>query len=278
MHETTQRAIAELKKRGYAAATIDAYSRAVEEFAAFHRRPLKELNVEHAEEYLETVVDNLSWQTFNVKSCGIRFLYSKVLRFPPAAIKWIPYQRKRTTVPIVMSHEEVISLFGATDNVRHRTIFEMGYSTGMRVSEVCNLELRDIDSDRMRILIRNGKGQKDRYTVLSEVMLPKLRAYWKIYRPQTWLFESNRKPGPISVKTAQSAFTKAKRCAGIKKPVTFHTLRHSFATHLLENGVNLRYIQELLGHASVKTTEIYTKVTLNGAGDVKSPLDFLRYE
>jgi len=152
------------------------------------------------------------------------------------------------------------------------------YSAGLRVSEAARLKVADIDSDRGLIFVRGGKGRKDRYTTLSDVALDTLRAYWKKYRPEDWLFPGARPGRHITVRTIQKVFAQSRNVAKIRKDVTVHTLRHSFATHLLEEGTDLRYIQELLGHTSTKTTQIYTHVSKQDIGRIRSPLDSLSLE
>lgn len=161
------------------------------------------------------------------------------------------------------------------DNIKHKAILMIAYSSGLRVSEVVKLKAEDIDSKRMLIHIKGAKGRKDRYTLLSETVLETLRAYWRKYRPQKWLFEGAREGRYLSTRTADKIFVNACEKAGIKKEVSFHTLRHSFATHLLEGGTDLRYIQELLGHTHSKTTEIYTHVSTKSLGKIVSPIDTL---
>lgn len=161
----------------------------------------------------------------------------------------------------------------APSNIKHRAILMLIYSAGLRVGEVVKLKLEDIDSNRRLIHIKGGKGRKDRFTILSEVALKILKKYYSQYKPRKWLFSGAKPSKHISVRTVQAIFEQAKEKAGIKKEVSVHSLRHSFATHLLESGVDLRYIQELLGHKSSKTTEIYTHVTNKDLRNIKSPLD-----
>ena len=165
-------------------------------------------------------------------------------------------------------------LLGNTGNLKHKCILMALYSGGLRRSELINLEVTDIDSDRMLIRIRNSKGNKDRYTLLSNQLLAMLREYYLIYQPSRWLFEG---PGgkPYSATSIENIFRKALKKSGIQKKATPHTLRHSFATHLLEQGINLRYIQELLGHANITTTEIYTRVSTHKLSEIINPLDNL---
>ena len=172
----------------------------------------------------------------------------------------------------MLSVEEVQRLFACTPNLKHRAILMTIYSAGLRVSEALNLRISDIDSDRKQIRITSGKGEKDRFTLLSERLLVKLRQYYLEYSPKHYLFESYD-GSKYSASSIRKVLKRSVQRAGIDKPVKVHTLRHSFATHLLENGTNLRYIQDLLGHTSAKTTEIYTHVSSKKLSDVVSPLD-----
>lgn len=187
----------------------------------------------------------------------------------------IPRPKKEKKLPKVMSKEEVKKLFDHTENLKHKTAFMMAYSCGMRVSEVANIQVRDIDSDRMVIYIKQGKGRKDRIAPLSESMLVQLRLYYETYQPKEWLFESQIGNTPINVRTLQKVYQQRVEALGFHRHVSFHSLRHSFATHLLDSGVDIRYIQELLGHASSKTTEIYTHVTTQSLQKIVNPLDLL---
>jgi len=183
-------------------------------------------------------------------------------------------KREQNKIPDVLSQNEVSKLFSAISNIKHKAILQTIYSAGLRMSEVLNLKVYDIDSDRMIIKIRQSKGAKDRHVMLAEKLLVLLRRYVKEYDPKDYLFEG-QKGGAYSARSVQQIMKKALHKANIKKNATVHTLRHSFATHLLESGTDLRYIQEFLGHKSIQTTEIYTHVTNVGKSNVKSPLDTL---
>lgn len=182
--------------------------------------------------------------------------------------------KKEKKLPVVLSTTEIKQLFAATDNLKHKTILSLLYSAGLRIGEAINLKVKDIDSDRMLIHIKGGKGKKDRYTILSRAFLELLRAYYLKYKPKEYMFEGQLSP-KYSATSAQKILKKAKEKAKISKPITLHTLRHSFATHLLENGTDIRYIQELLGHNSPKTTMIYTHVTETSIRKIKNPFDNL---
>ena len=187
--------------------------------------------------------------------------------------------QKEVILPTVCSEEEIKQLLSSIKNIKHKAILSTIYSAGLRISELINLPIAAIDSDRMQIRIEKAKGKKDRYTILSKKLLELLRMYFKQERPHYWLFEgmgsTKEKPIQYSTRSVQSILSKALREVGITKHVTVHTLRHSFATHLLENGTDLRYIQSLLGHSNSKTTEIYTHVTTKGFNQIISPLDKL---
>jgi site-specific recombinase XerD len=181
---------------------------------------------------------------------------------------------KEQALPTVLSTAEITNILKAAENLKHKAILTVIYSAGLRIGEVVKLKIKDIDSERKQIRIEQGKGKKDRYTLLSAKTLELLRAYFTAYRPKEYLFEG-QDGGQYSTRSIQAFFQEICRKAGIKKKVSVHTLRHSFATHLLENGTDLRYIQALLGHESTKTTEIYTHVTTKGFDQIKSPLDNL---
>ncbi|MFH1627118.1 MAG: tyrosine-type recombinase/integrase [Pseudomonadota bacterium] len=180
--------------------------------------------------------------------------------------------RREKKLPVVLDISEVESLFLATKNLKHKAMLMITYSSGLRVSETAKLKLTDIDSTRMTVRI-TGKGDKDRYSILSQTALEHLRQYWKKYRPAEWLFEGQKKDGHISTNSIQQLFYKAKKLARIKKPVSIHTLRHSFATHLIEAGTSLHHVQLLLGHRSPTTTTVYLHVSRLNLSQVVSPLD-----
>lgn len=204
---------------------------------------------------------------------AIKFYYEKVLG---GQRKFYFLQRpdKEKTLPCVLSTQEVAAILKATENVKHRAILTVIYSAGLRISELVNLKIKDIDSERMQIRVEQAKGKKDRYTLLSPKTLTLLRTYFKQYKPKEYLFEG-AEGNSYTARSTQAFFQEICKKVGIKKKVSIHTLRHSFATHLLENGTDLRYIQVLLGHGSSKTTEIYTHVTTKGFDQIKSPLDDL---
>lgn len=191
---------------------------------------------------------------------AIKFLYSGVLK-ELRIIKDILRPKREKKLPEVLNINELLRIFKGIANIKHKTLMFIVYSAGLRVSEVVRLKIEDIDSQRKLIHIKGAKGRKDRYTLLSEVALENLQKYWREYRPNKWLFPGQNPNKHLSVRNAQVILKMAAQKAGIRKNVSIHTLRHSFATHLLEQGIDLRCIQELLGHASSKTTEIYTHVS-----------------
>ncbi len=266
----------ELRIRGYAENTRKCYIEKMKCFVRFFMQPPDELTAEDVKQYqlFLTKDKRVSWSTFNVHVCAIRFFYREVLR-----VHWnvehIPYQRSGSKLPVVLSCEEVWALFDVTTNLKHRALLMTLYSAGLRTGEVVHLKPADIDSGRMMIRVEQGKGRKDRYVMLSQKLLLTLRHYWREYQPALWLFPGADPSRSLTRESVGRLFARAKERAGIQKRVSPHSLRHAFATHLLERGVNIRVIQRLLGHRSLRSTEIYTHVAENYVGDTKSPLDDL---
>jgi integrase/recombinase XerD len=265
----------ELKIRNYSPKTIKTYLSCIRTFAEFIApRPPREMKEEDIRKYLiyQIEVKKLSSGTVTETLNALRFLYVEVYGCP-LVLENIPWPKKVQKLPVVLSLEEVKRLFESIGNLKHRVMLMLTYSAGLRVSETINLRLTDIDSQRKLIHIRSAKGNKDRYTILSDVVLESLRDYWKAYRPSVWVFEGQQPGRPYSIRSAQRVFEVAAEKAGIHKNVSIHALRHSFATHLLEQGVDIRYIQELLGHSSVRTTEIYTHVSRRQISTLRSPIE-----
>ncbi len=262
-----------LEIKRYANNTIKSYISSFERFINFFiSKSMDELDELDIRTYIRYLIQsNCSNSYVNLSINSIKFYYEIVLGMPNRFYD-IERPRKEKKLPKVLSMQEVRDLIDATNNMKHRCILSLLYSAGLRRSELINLKPLDIDSERMIIKINNAKGKKDRYTLLATATLNDLRIYYKQYRPQGYLIEGRNKaqysPTSISKIITNAAFT-----AGIKKNVTPHTLRHSFATHLLENGTDLRYIQILLGHSSTKTTEIYTHVATKNFISIKNPLD-----
>jgi site-specific recombinase XerD len=211
----------------------------------------------------------------NVAVSGLRFFYTHALGMDSVFLS-IPPRKSDSTLPEIFSTEELEKLFSALTNQKHRVLLMTTYAAGLRVSEVVGLKITDIDSNRMMIRVEQGKGRKDRYTILSRRLLEELRIYWRMYRPSVWLFYSGKKTKlPLSVSSLQRVYNQAKDKAAITKGKGIHTLRHCFATHLLEAGVDLRTIQMLMGHSSIMTTMGYLQVTKKHLGSTQSPFDLL---
>jgi site-specific recombinase XerD len=246
----------------------------VKKFAEHTRKSPEEVTAEQIRSYLLTLIDEgLSRSTVQQGYYGIAFFCKHVLN-KPELISAIPRMKKhRPSVARCLEPEEISAIFNAVKNRKSRVILMLIYSAGLRVSEVVRIHVKDIESKHNRIYIRESKNNKDRYTVLSRKVLIELREYWKVHRPKTYLFPSYRTDGPISAASIQSVFKKAAKTAGIKKQVSVHILRHSFATHLLNNGADLYTVSQLLGHASIKTTTIYLHMTTRTFKTVVSPLD-----
>ncbi len=205
---------------------------------------------------------------------AIIFLYETTLK-QRDKVSDLPRMKRPSQLPTVLSKDEVAKILKVTSFLKHKALLVTAYSAGLRVGEVVRLKVSDIDSKRMKIRVTAGKGAKDRETLLSETALRILREYFKAFKPKVWLFPGEERDAHLSERAAQEIFRDAKKKAGILKPATFHTLRHSFATHLLEDGVDMRYIQELLGHGNIRTTERYTHISQNALGRITSPLDKL---
>lgn len=270
-----------LEERRYSEGTIKAYVPLFEEFINhFSEKAIEDLGENEVIEFSRYLVSErkVSSSYQNQAINAIKFYFEKVLH---GDRKYYHVDRpiREKALPEVLSEEEVAAIIKATGNNKHRAILMTIYSAGLRISELINLKIKDIDSDRMQIRIEQGKGKKDRYTLLSPRTLEILRQYFKENRPHMYLFEGqgSTKENPVhySATSIASILNAALRKTGIAKKVTVHTLRHSFATHLLERGTDLRYIQSLLGHESPKTTEIYTHITTKGFDQIKSPLDNL---
>lgn len=266
----------ELRIRGYAEGTRTIYLQSMKSFVRHFMRSPDELTVEHVKQYqlVLTRDKHVSWSTFNVNVCAIRFFYREVLQVD-WDIERICYQKRGRKLPVVLSDEEICALLDVTTNLKHRAVLMTLYSAGLRISEALHLRPHHIDSARMMILVEDGKGKKDRYVMLSEQLLVTLRRYWVDYRPGHWLFPGQDPSRPITRAAIDNVFTRSRKKAGIGKHASLHSLRHSFATHLLERGVNVRVIQRLLGHRSLRSTEIYTHVAQNYVRETKSPLDDL---
>lgn len=267
--------IEKLQVLRYSENTLRTYINLFETFVEYYEgKDLKSLNENDIRAYLlHLVKKNNSYAYQNQAVNAIKFYYEIVLGLPNRYYH-VERPRKQEKLPLVLSVEEVQRIINAVVNLKHKAILITIYSGGLRISELLELKMSDILSDRQLIWVRNGKGGKDRTTLLGAKTLEILRQYYLEYKPKSYLFEGQQ-GGPYSATSIRKIFKKAMNIAKIKKPATVHTLRHSFATHLLESGTNLRYIQTLLGHSSSKTTEIYTRVSTVDIEDITSPIDKL---
>jgi site-specific recombinase XerD len=275
MTQLRQRMLEELQRRNYSAGTIRLYLLHVAAFAQhFHRSP-DQLGAEDIRRYQLFLIKEkkLAWSTYKQIVCALRFFYAKTLK-RPFMLEDIPFPRHEQRLPLILSKEEVARILAAPTHLKSRALLMTIYATGVRRTEVARLRVSDIDSARMTVTI-DGKGKKDRVVMLSPVLLDTLRQYWRQAKPKHWLFPGETPDQPISGNDVFAVFHNAVRSAGITKHVSPHSLRHSFATHLLESGVDLRTIQLLLGHSSLKTTARYLHVSQYQVRATASPLDSL---
>lgn len=269
------RMIRDMQLRRFSGATQGAYLREVALLAKhFHQTPDR-IDQYMLQDYILYLLTErqLASSSVNVATAALRFFYTVTLDRRDLALA-IPPRKTPRHLPEVLSAVELQRLLHI-ENSKHRVLLMTTYAAGLRVSEVVRLRVTDIDSHRMMIRIEEGKGEKDRYTILSPRLLKELRTYWKIQRPPLWLFPGQKPGSPISPRSAQEVFTKAKTRAAISKPGGIHLLRHSFATHLLEAGVDLRTIQLLMGHSSIGSTVRYLQLTRKTLDSAQSPLDLL---
>lgn len=265
----------ELVSRKYSYKTVKGYLYYNRDFLNFTGKSPIDINDNDIKDYLLYLAEEKqsATSTLNQAINAIKFYYGTILK--TKFVYEVKRPRKDKKLPVVLSKEEVAKILNSVDNVKHKAILMLVYSAGLRVGEVVKLKTEDLDSKRMLIHIKASKGRKDRYVMLSEMVLQFLRDYWKQYKPSKYLFQGAKVDRCISIRTVQKILEHACQKAGIKKEITVHSLRHSFATHLLEGGTDLRYIQEILGHAHSKTTEIYTHVSTKSICKIQSPLDSL---
>ena len=272
----TIRLAQDMKIRHMATRTIDAYTYHVRRFADFIKKPLDAVTPEDVRSFQVHLIEErkLAYSSFNQAVCALRFLYTHSIR-----VSWpvtmVPFGKRPKTLPTVLGRQEVDELLRCTTNLKQRTFLTMLYATGMRFSEAANLQIDCIDSKRMQIHIRHGKGAKDRQVPLSPRLLSELRIYWLSYKPKQLLFPGNRPDKPYCDTTVLKAIKRSAVLAKIRKQVSPHTLRHSYATGLLEAGVDLLTISKLLGHASFTTTMIYLHCRREHLNSAPSPLDWL---
>jgi site-specific recombinase XerD len=252
------------------------YLDAVRGLAEYHQRGPAGLSREEVQQYLLYLIEErgLAHSTTNCRVAALRFFFQRVVGRTDVEV-WIPRRREAQKLPEVLSYGELDRLFRACRSVRDRVLLKVIYASGLRVSEATVLRLPDIDSQRMQIRVREGKGNKERYTVLSQALLLELRQYWRLTRPQEWLFPGDKPGQPLTTGTASRIFVDARAAAGITKSGGIHTLRHCFATHLLEQGVKLHTIQVLLGHRSLKSTARYAHVVAGQVGEEHSLLEWV---
>jgi len=271
--------IEEMKLRGYSPRTIRCYVRNVAGYVRFHGRSPELISPSCVRWYITHICDNAgcSASCANQAISALKFFYREVLKIPCADLEF-PRPRGERRLPDVLSEDEVRRLLSAVRNRKHLAIVMLAYSAGLRVGEVVSLRKKDLDRERGLIRVRTGKGRKGRRTILSEAAVKALDDYIEAFRPGRWLFPGRTEGRHITPRSVQNVVRAAAARAGIEKRVTPHTLRHSFAAHLLESGTDLRYIQELLGHGSSRTTEIYTRVSRRDMARIVSPLDRLMGE
>lgn len=269
----------EMRLRNYSNQTIKAYVSCLRSFVRYigPRHP-RECDSDNIREFLLHLLTEKRWQASTVNQVinVLRFLYTELYK-RPFVIDPLPRPKKERKLPDILNQDEVLRIFEAVENLKHKLMLMLAYASGLRVSEVVRLRIEDIDAERLLIHIRCAKGKKDRYVNCSESILKPLHIYWGYYNlgREGWLFPGQRSGHHLSIRSIQAVFERAVQTAGITKPVSMHTLRHSYATHSLEHGYDIRYIQKLLGHESLKTTEIYTHVITTDLARIRSPLDFL---
>jgi site-specific recombinase XerD len=268
----------ELQRRNYSPNTVHSYIHAIEDFAKFFGRSPYRLGPEHIRQYQVHLFGErkLSAGTVEGRTAALRFLYVKTLKRPYVHDQ-IPFPKRQRPLPTVLSQDEVGRLIDAAQNLMHRAMLMTLYGTGVRRAELCQLKVADVDSKRMIIRVRRGKGGRDRDVLLSDKLLETLREYWRWMKPKTYLFPGTvnnwRADVPITTKVVWTAVNEARKRAGIEKPISPHTLRHSFATHMLEAGADLRTIQVLLGHAELADTAIYLHLSRRHLQAVASPIE-----
>lgn len=250
--------ITEMCVRDFSPRTQESYLHAARSLAAFYMRPPERLSRDEVVRFFEDCIERrkLSRSAVNVYVCACRFLYQEVLQREPLAFR-LPCRGRTRQRPQILSPEECMRIIDAPSNPKHRAMLYMAYGSGLRVSELIHLRLEHIESDRMMVFVKSGKGHKDRYTLLTSSALDELRAYWRAYRPHNWLFPGQDPARPISTVCVQQVYHLARQNCGVRRVGGIHTLRHCFATHHIENGMDPCTLQRLLGHTSLMTTMRY---------------------
>ena len=275
MKPLRKKMLQEMQLRNYSSRTIQSYLSSLTYLAKYYGRSPAEITTAELKTYLHYCITErkASVSFVNQAISALKILHVNVL-----GKKWddmlIKRPRREKKLPVILSHQEVKTVIEVTINIKHKAILMLGYSAGLRVGEVIGLRIQDIDSKRMQVRVHLGKGKKDRNTILSPTTLKVLRIYYKACQPQYWLFESYIPGKPYSTNSINKIIKRSSKKASINKPISFHTLRHCFATHLLEQGVSLQIIQQLLGHSSIRTTSVYLHVQQYSIDKVVSPIDF----
>ena len=273
-----QRMLNDMTVRGLAENTKKSYLSSVTGLARHYRRSPDRVSAQEVQDYLIHLHEHrgLAWQSCNCVRHGIRFFYRITLGLPEPHF-YLPGAKTPSTLPEILNHEELLRLFTVTTNPKHRTLLMTAYAAGLRCSELTRLRVSDIDSGRMLLRVDQGKGNKDRYVPLSPRLLEQLRAYWRRTRPPHWLFPSPIAGRPLSRHSPWDIYHRAKQKAGIEKSGGIHTLRHCYATGLLEAGVELPVIQRRLGHTSIRSTLRYLHLAQDKTSATPSPLDLLEF-
>ena len=275
MSALRERFIRDLRIENYSERTIKSYVAEISLLARHYNKCPTIITEVEIKNYIEfRLAAGRSWSSINLFISAMHKLFNNTLNIPQR-LERINRPKVEKKIPSVLSQDEVLTIIESTKNLKHRTFLMTIYSAGLRVGEACELRVGDIDSARMRIIVRNGKGHKDREVTLSELLLTSLRAYFKQYRPDTYLFPGMNRSKPYSQSSARAVLKKALKRSGITKKATPHTLRHSYATHMMDKGIDLRFIQALLGHKSIKTTLHYCHLSKHGMQSISSPLDDL---
>ena len=278
MNPLRRRMIDDMTIRNLSPATQRSYLHAVAKFSRHFGRSPEHLDLEDVRAFqVHLVATGISWPALNQTVCALRFFYGVTLGHAEIPER-IPYAREPRKLPVVLSADEVVRFLEAVPSLKTRAALTTAYAAGLRASEAVGIKLADVDSGRMVIHVEHGKGGKDRYVMLSTQLLGILRTYWRLARPTHWLFPGRDASKPIDVQVLHAACRSACAAAGLAKRVTVHTLRHSFATHLLESGTDIRIIQVLLGHSNLSSTARYTQVSNGLIRRTQSPLDRLRLE
>jgi integrase/recombinase XerD len=260
----------DLKIKNYSPKTVKSYIYALRQYFLFKQRDLKTLDKNNLKQFFASLEQKqTSPQTRNMFLGAIKYFYQHIVG-SHQEIK-IPYAKTSLSLPVVLSRQEVQSILSVTKNQKHKLMLALAYGAGLRVSEVVTLKVKDLDLTEMTIHLKNAKGQKDRISVFPEKLIEPMKKFIAHKSGNEFVFSSNR-GGKLTTRTAQKIFSNSLKKTHIKKEATFHSLRHSFATHLLENGVNVRYVQALLGHYSIRTTQLYTQVTNPKLKSIRSPL------